>query len=1758
MNRLRFLPLAFLLATSGLLSAQYTLVPRTTIDPGFTYTASPDDWRDINVYQLFTDRFYDGDSSNNNARTMRAGSWWTFNSAYSSGNTDGRSWYNTSNSAQSNDRHLWQGGDWEGIRQKIPYLQSMGIKAVWISSVQRVEQGVDKRFTPYHAYHPTNLYECEPMFGDFAKLRQLVDELHAAGIYVILDVVPNHMADLIRNKYGNENYNAGATTNDIDWADGVQHAAPFNRLDWFHPNGNIGNYDAYPETQWGGFKGTDDLNTDRADVQAELANAFKNLMDATDCDGFRVDAIKHVDHNWIKSWATDIRNHAASLGKNDFLIFGELFSFDDNFHSFFTQDQGSGFNSAMWFTMMNTMNDVFAGSGATQNLTGPLNNIWNNNLFGAEAAARSIAFIDNHDVDRICKNYTTTWGDMLRPAMGLLYLATPVPTIYYGTEHGFNQGQANNNPGADDGDYQRECMMDYGYQWGNAQGDKFNAASGIKDLIGQLNQAREQYICLRRGSFAQRWQTGGRGIYAFTRSYGDQEALVILNTDWSSQQSATPAVGKPDGTVFTNLLNPSETATVSGGTLNLTVPTRGLKVFAAGAPSLNLVISGTSNYPATGSILPIDDIYVDSRTGPKGAAVSGTLHYSTDGGGNWQSTALARNPTFDTPSTDAWNANLGQFAAGTSISYYVTFQDGESSTYTDDNNGVSYQLAVSSPPVFTMDGLPDSANYLVADNGMRIWAAVKGTKLYFATWSTEGGNNDHFLLCSNNFGNPEVHPWSKDGTVNFWFGGWPWLAADGTFQTLNNGGASGSSAMGTGGNVLEGEIDLVEVFGSVPKILYFSALSYGDNDGDGINGQCPAPWSADNNLTSPEYAAVRVDSIRDEDGDGWHDAGNPAFSSTVGDDTADANYGLRRFFLNERSGETADISFAFTPNLNPSETISNVELITNLNRRDHAAIQEGRDSVTTSSDTYYRAYPMTDNGGVWEADLTVSKCGAYRATVRYFVDGEGPFYFTDNGLRRDLAIVVSPRKSLDVNMYEVNPSIVEATGDGFAGRSTFRDLWMANGDRPDYVNTDHFTNLGVNMLWLQPIHPIGVEARGEDPATSAPYEPGSPYAVRDYWQVAPALGADNTESGAMTEFQTAVAQFDTAGIGVMMDGTFNHSAPDAVLGQGAADLFPWATVTGAEIRSQRPQWYSKEGDFSNPASIPGEVAVAPDRSDFGKWTDVRDFYFGDYDALVKYASESHKEEFLLERDDLETLPSDTVELWKYFAHYPIYWLEKTGHPAGTPASESYKGIDGLRCDFAQGLPSEFWEYCINTTRSVKWDFLFMAESLDGYREIGGSKRHGVGYRSARHFDILNENMVFHWRDTHFAYPANGVGSAGTSNRSTVLTHNAYDNRRQAYEGVVLLNNLTSHDEVFPSNDPYELLQAYAQLGALDGIPMLLYGQEAGAQNDVATYGFSGIANADHNFLRYELNFGKSIPNFKRWNAMTPVWSNRNWTVQTLYGRVNRARLLSPALRGKGEYFLSRTGGAGTDPNIFAVAKFNQAGVPVSQQHVVLAFANTDYEANSNRSATFDLSAEVSPGVNWFGIEPGSSYNAVDLLSADPTTTVWALDRTGADLIANGIPIELSAPVDSLGQAKYLRLIDTAVPLDSDSDGIPDAWEDSNGLDKLDPADPIDDDDLDGYSNLAEYYAGTDPQDRSSLLRATGTTRTAGGVLITWASVPGRSYRIEWTDDFGNWQPLMDGGNPVSVPASGGSTTSFEVPLADPPAPSKRFYRIAVP
>src|SRR5260370_23989321 len=194
-----------------------------------------------------------------------------------------------------------------------------------------------------------------------------------------------------------------------------------------------------------------------------------------------------------------------------------------------------------------------------------------------------------------------------------------------------------------------------------------------------------------------------------------------------------------------------------------------------------------------------------------------------------------------------------------------------------------------------------------------------------------------------------------------------------------------------------------------------------------------------------------------------------------------------------------------------------------------------------------------------------------------------------------------------------------------------------------------------------------------------------------------------------------------------------------------------------------------------------------------------------------------------------------------------FWLTETGYPenSGHAALDITAGIGGLRADFAQGLPPQAWEYIINRTRSRKWDFVFMAESLDGG---------AVTYRSNRHFDVLNENLIYAF---HGATKASDFQSL-------------YDSRRASYGDSLVLLNTSSQDED-NYKDPYEAALRFAVNSTIYGVPMIFPGQELGLKGTSIPTAPTATGSHPFGYERFELNFGKQIPQVKTYNSMMPLW-----------------------------------------------------------------------------------------------------------------------------------------------------------------------------------------------------------------------------------------------------------------------------------------------
>jgi hypothetical protein len=295
----------------------------------------------------------------------------------------------------------------------------------------------------------------------------------------------------------------------------------------------------------------------------------------------------------------------------------------------------------------------------------------------------------------------------------------------------------------------------------------------------------------------------------------------------------------------------------------------------------------------------------------------------------------------------------------------------------------------------------------------------------------------------------------------------------------------------------------------------------------------------------------------------------------------------------------------------------------------------------------------------------------------------------------------------------------------------------------------------------------------------------------------------------------------------------------------------------------------------------------------------------------------------------------------------------------------------------------------------------MAETLDGGKP---------GYRSNRHFDLLNENLVFQFTQSKI-------------NDSSALSY-AFYQRYQSYNGGGILLNVTSHDEVMPDNDPWIGASRYAALSSMAGLPMIFYGQEKG----IGLHNAADPNAALDGFAEHELNFGKYVPHFKRWNQLQ-VWTSPTpfgGGLDQWYGRVNWARLNSPALRSRNYRTLATIGGP-EDSGIFAVAKWEQTGAGPATSDVVLAF--TRFMEHGGGHFQDANTYSLQPVWNELGLDTGKTYTVRNLASSDAFfefTNGWP--QTGAQLWNSGIYVEL--PVDVGGAitrdgaiVQYLKLVE---------------------------------------------------------------------------------------------------------------------------------------
>ena len=542
------------------------LLPRGRVFP------SPVSWSDQILYQLLPDRFSDGREAQrpmfdrNHPEQFRA--------------SHKAAWMAAGNK--------FNGGTLKGIESKLDYLQNLGITTIWVNPPWK--QRIDLQ--TYHGYGIQNFLDIDPRFGTRQDLRDLVDAAHDRGMYVILDVIYNHSGSnwFYRDEvdgspkekmpyrfsppypiHGWRSAQGNSIPEPVSIDDGV-FPVEFQNLDWYNRAGMITDWEAkdwedpmhpFVEFRKGDFFELRDFNLEREDVIAALARVYQYWISLSDCDGFRVDAVKHVSPLASRKFCDAIHGFAQSIGKDNFLLVGELT--DDSMVRGYLDIFGRNLDSVLDIVVApNRLSAVVKGLAHP----GEFFYLYNDKTLAGsqrQLGVYHVLVLDDHDMSsRPRKERFAAHSDQLphryeqvAHAVGMMLTMPGIPSIYYGTEQAFDGSEDYHDYSIEPEHayvdrYIRECMFGGKFGAFGTEGCHFfnpdhptylriAAIARIRngqDSIGKTLRRGHHY--LRETSFCERpFAVPQNGeVISWSQVLYTTEVLMALNTNGLEQRGA--------------------------------------------------------------------------------------------------------------------------------------------------------------------------------------------------------------------------------------------------------------------------------------------------------------------------------------------------------------------------------------------------------------------------------------------------------------------------------------------------------------------------------------------------------------------------------------------------------------------------------------------------------------------------------------------------------------------------------------------------------------------------------------------------------------------------------------------------------------------------------------------------------------------------------------------------------------------------------------------------------------------------------------------------------------------------------------------------------------------------------------------------------------------------------------------------------------------------------------------------------------------
>jgi len=524
-------------------------------------------WRDQVLYFVMTDRFADGDPSNND---QHAGE------------------FDPGNPAKYN------GGDLRGVQQRLDYIRGLGATGVWVTPPV-LQRWWDERAQHggYHGYWAKDFSKMDPHVGTLADYQSLSRALHGRGMVLVQDIVLNHTADFFHYDAYNERDPSKHFVREQDSAgDKGPTQAPFDRNDaskrrdleaaTYHWTPDVADFNDPAQLVNWQMAGLDDLNSENPEVRRALRQSYGQWIRDVGVDGFRIDTAFYVPRDALADFlysedaqAPGVMYAAAKTGRNFFHVFGEGFAIDKPYEdsqarrieTLMQGDKGRPLlPGALNFPLYGSLADVFARGAPSAVLGQRIQSM----MRVHERPELMPSFLDNHDVDRFLKS-----GNEAGMSQGLLAIFSlpGIPTIYYGTEQEFR--------------VQRAAMFAAGSDSGGV--DHYDTQAPMYKLISALAALRREHRVLSRGRpTVLADNRAGAGVLAYRMDAGDEAVLVVFNSADApallDNLDLDLARGEKLPLLFSLDVGAGDAVASAGGRISLQLPARSGRVYALPRP----------------------------------------------------------------------------------------------------------------------------------------------------------------------------------------------------------------------------------------------------------------------------------------------------------------------------------------------------------------------------------------------------------------------------------------------------------------------------------------------------------------------------------------------------------------------------------------------------------------------------------------------------------------------------------------------------------------------------------------------------------------------------------------------------------------------------------------------------------------------------------------------------------------------------------------------------------------------------------------------------------------------------------------------------------------------------------------------------------------------------------------------------------------------------------------------------------------------